>query len=77
MAPTWGHVLTVECMRTTTSPGRPVPAKNQTKGSKHLGWCYHPLSIYIYKSKIKTNLEKKKIDIFSKISKLNMKSICK
>jgi hypothetical protein len=29
MAPTWGHVLIVECMRTTTSPGRPVPTLKQ------------------------------------------------
>jgi hypothetical protein len=25
MAPTWEHVLAIECMRITTSPGRLVP----------------------------------------------------
>jgi hypothetical protein len=32
-----GHVLVVECMRTTTSPGRPVPAKTQENGQSISG----------------------------------------
>ena len=52
-------------MRTAASPGRSVPAKTQTKTSEHLGWCYHPSSLYI-KIQIKTNLEKKILAFFQK-----------
>jgi hypothetical protein len=38
MAPTWGHVLVVECMRTAASLGTPMPTKTQKNKSKHLGW---------------------------------------
>jgi hypothetical protein len=61
-------------MRNATSLGIPMPSKTQIKSSEHLGWCYHPSSIY-KNPKVKTNLENKKFDIFSKISKLSMKEI--
>jgi hypothetical protein len=73
MAPTWGHVLIVECMRTKTSPGRPVPTLNKTN-CKIVGWFYHPSSIYI-KTKNETDLKNKILAFFSKFSKLSMKSI--
>jgi hypothetical protein len=60
-------------MRTTTF-GRPVPArKNQTVKCR---MAYSSLFSYDH-SKKPTKLEKENFDIFSKISKLSMKSICK
>jgi hypothetical protein len=56
MAPTWEHVLTIECMRTTTYPSEGMHTHIKTKNSLSVVWLTHPLSIY-RNPKMTTNLE--------------------
>jgi hypothetical protein len=63
MAPTWVHVLFVECMRTATSLGGPVPTlKQETIKSRVV---ISPFA-HIHQNQKKTNLEKKILAFFPK-----------